>query len=403
MAFSFGAFARGFAQAAVEDKREKEEEIKEIIKTSYTQSLEDAKEFRKERKAKREKLKSIGQQLKMMNMSDSQVAGVLSNGVDGAQKTLDLLQATALEYGKQGRAFEVNDFVSASEESNLTLDDAVNRVMGTVKVPEAGADLPSLAEQSTIFGSLDKFTQSQVSQLEEGFGEDLAKLQAEARGDLEYGELPTATVDIAKMGMPDPVDALNERAKQLDIQIKELELEEAKKGTDGFEPLKSSVATKAQKQILGRLSTAMQIDLKYDDKTGLITSPTATADQIALARKLSDQGMELMQAFGGSEDYVTAYSKTMDILLGGLDTTSSTSANTSTSSTTTTTTASTALPTYNPSQTPASYITSAAQTLNVSAMNPNQKATAKAQIRNALIAGGMSAVDANKEIAKIIK
>jgi len=403
MAFSFGAFARGFAQAAVEDKREKEEEIKEIIKTSYTQSLEDAKDFRKERKAKREKLKSIGQQLKMMNMSDSQVAGVLSNGADGAQRTLELLQATALEYGKQGKAFNVNDFVTASEESNLTLDDAVDRVMGTVKVPEAGADLPSLAEQSTIFGSLDKFTQSQVSQLEEGFGEDLSRLQAEARGDLEYGELPTATVDISKMGLKDPMDDLTKRAKELDIQIKELELAEAEKGDGAFDPLKSSVATKAQKQILGRLSTAMQIDLKYDDETGLITSPTATADQIALARKLSDQGMELMQAFGGSKDYVTAYAKTIDILLGGLSTPSTTSATTQPPTTSSSTTGGTTLPAYNTSQTAASYITSAAQRLNVSAMNPNQKAKAKAQIRNALVAGGMTAVDANKEISKIIK
>jgi len=201
--------------------------------------------------------------------------------------------------------------------------------------------------------------------------------------------------------------ALQKRTVELDNEIKQIELDEAKKGKDAIAPLKSGDAVKAQKQILGRISAAMQIDLKYDEDSGLVTSPTATAGQLALARQLADQGMELMQAFGGAKDYTTAYAKTIDLLLGNLSVpqppaggrgTVIPSATAASGSATATT-----LPAYSSSQTPSAYVTSAANILNVSSLNPNDKAKAKAKIRNALIAGGQTAVDANKVISSIIK
>ena len=398
MAFKFGAFARGFAEAAVADKREKETEVKEIIKTSYTQALQEAKELRKERKAKREQLKNIGNQLKMMDMTDSQVAGVLAKGVDGAKKTLELLQATALEYGKQNKTFNVNDFVSASTEANITIEDAVDRVMGTLKVAEGGAKLPSLAQQDTFFGSMDKFTERQLGQLQEGFGEDLGALQAEIAGQYEYGELPKATVDIAKMGLPDPMADLNKRAKELEIQIAEAELEKESKAT----PMKSTDVSRARKEILGELSAKMQLDLKYDPDNDIVYSPTATNDQLVIANQLARQGITLMNAFGGAKDYGSAYNKTIQTLFSGIDATQSGVVGGRGGSGGSGGVTGNVLPQYNSSQTPAAYINAAISTLNVTAMNPRAKAGAKATIRNQLIAGGMSAVDANKEVNKLI-
>jgi len=198
MAFKLGAFTRGFTSAAVTDKKETESEIKEIIKTSYIQQLEEAKELRKERKAKRQSLTEIGNQLKLLNLSDTQVAGILANGVSGAKNTLEQLQATAIAYGKAEKAFDVNDFVTASEESNLTIKDAVDRVMGTLKKPAGGAKLPGVAQQETFFGPTTKFAEGQVAQLEQGFGEEFGSLQAEVAGDYEYGELPTVGIDYAR-------------------------------------------------------------------------------------------------------------------------------------------------------------------------------------------------------------
>ena len=406
MAFKFGAFARGFAEAAVEDKREKEDEIKEIIKTSYVQALDEAKELRKSRKAKREQLKSIGNQLKMMKLSDSQVAGILANGVDGAKNTLAQLQTTAVEYGKAGKDFDVNTFVTAAEDSQITIDDAIDRVMGKLKTPEGGPRLPSMTQQSTIFGSMDKFTERQLGQLQEGFGEDLGTLQAEVAGEYEYGELPTVGIDYAKMGVEDPMAELKERATELEIQLAEKKLEE----DDTPEKMKGADLRAARKDILGELSAAMKIDLKYDTDTGLITSSTATADQLALATKLASQGMELMNGFGGAKDYAGAYNKTISMLLptaGGATPSSSTSpASAQTAARTRQTPVATqqsTLPAYNTSQGPAAYINQSVQTLNVAGMNPTQKASAKKAIVNQLVAGGMNPVKAQQEVSKIIK
>lgn len=405
MAFKFGAFARGFAEAAVEDKREKEDEIKEIIKTSYVQSLEEAKELRKSRKAKREQLSNIGAQLKAMGLSDAQAAGILANGVEGAKNTLQQLQTTAIEYGKAGQEFDVNTFVSAANESNLTIDDAISRIMGTVKPAAGGPRLPSLTEQTTIFGDMSKFTERQLAQLQEGFGEDLATLQAEVAGEYEFGEVPSVTIDYARMGIADPTDALRKRALELEVALAEKKLEE---DDDKATAMKSADLRAARKDILSELGTVMRIDLRYDEDSGNIISSSGTADQIALATQLASQGMELMQGFGGAKDYASAYNKTIRALIpmaGGTPTTTPTTQPSSSATTTTATTTTTTptLPAYNPSQTPASYINQLAQQMQITGMGARAKANAKKTIVNQLVAGGMNPVDAQKEVNKIIK
>lgn len=400
MGFSIGAFARGFAERATEDKREKEDEIRDLIKASYADTLAEAKELRKERRSKRQELKNLGRQLKAMDMSDAQVAGILSNGVDGAKSTLEALQSTALAYGKAGKQFDISTFVTASEDANLTVDDAIDKIMGNLKKGEA--TLPDIADQETFFGSTRKFAEGQMAQLEKAFGQDLGTLQAEVRGDYEYGDIPTATINYQAMGLEDPMDDLQKREKELQIDVLEAELAKAKKeGTAGA--LTSSDAIKAKKEIYARLAAEMQIDLKYNEETNTITSTKGTADQVTLATRLADKGMTLMQAFGGSENFVKAYNETIEILIPKAVTPN----NKTKTTTTTAQPGGPVLPAYTGTSSATdldAYIQSAINTLNVSSMNPPQKAKARAQIRKAILAAnsGATPTDVGKAVRKLI-
>ena len=404
MAFKIGSFLGGFAEAASEDKRQKEDEIRDLVKASYADTLSEAKELRKERKAKREALKDLGRQLKAMNMSDAQVAGVLSNGVEGAKHTLDALRTTAVAYGKAGKQFDVNTFVTASEDANMSIDDAVDKIMGNLKAGEA--TMPDVADQETFFGSTRKFAEGQMSQLQKAFGEDLGTLQAEVRGDYEYGDIPAATIDYQAMGLPDPMADLQKREAELEIDVLEAELKKAKEdGTAGA--LKSSDATKAKKEIYGRLAAEMQIDLKYDDETGSVTTTKGSADQVRLATQLADKGMVLMQAFGGSKNFVNAYQQTIDMLIPQAIGTPNLDANDNTdtvSSTDTSDQPAGELPAFSANQNPDDYIRSASNILNVTSLNARQKANARTAIVRKLLAAnaGLSPVEARKKVRNLI-
>lgn len=402
MAFKIGSFLGGFAEAASEDKRQKEDEIRDLVKASYADTLSEAKELRKERKAKREALKDLGRQLKAMNMSDAQVAGVLSNGVEGAKHTLDALRTTAVAYGKAGKQFDVNTFVTASEDANMSIDDAVDKIMGNLKAGEA--TMPDIADQETFFGSTRKFAEGQMAQLQKAFGEDLGTLQAEVRGDYEYGDIPAATIDYQAMGLEDPLADLQKREQELQIEVLEAELEKAKEeGKAGA--LKSADAIKAKKEIYGRLAAEMQIDLLYDEETNTVTTTNGTADQVTLATRLADKGMILVQAFGGSKNFVNAYNEAIEILIpqavGATPPPAAGSQQQQSGS------AGPVLPAYTGTSSATdldAYIQSAINTLNVTAMNPPQKAKARAQIRKAILAAnsGATPTDVGKAVRKLI-
>lgn len=218
MAFKIGAFARGFATAAVEEKKEKENEIKELVKASYLDSLQEAKELRKDRKAKREKLKELGAQLKQFGFSDAQSAGLLSMGEEGAKRLLELGQTAKIN----NKEFDVAAFYQVAEDSDLTLDDAINRTMGELKKP-ATEQLPGFAKQTSFLGGdMTGFAKEQFGQYESSFGEEYQQLRAEAAGEYEYGELPTGTIDYSMLKL----DKTEEEKIRLQMAKKQLALAE---------------------------------------------------------------------------------------------------------------------------------------------------------------------------------
>lgn len=311
MAFKLGAFARGFTEAAVERKQETENEIRDLLRNSFAQSLQEATELRKERRAKRQQLQDIGSQLKALGMSEAQAAGVLSNGPDGAKRQLDLLINTAAEYGKAGKPFSITDFVSGAEQSNLTIEEGINRIMGDLQPESTQVELPSFARERTLLGGGEKFAMRQIAQMEGAFGEKLGTLQAEARGDFTRGEVPGVTIDYAKMGVPSPLADLQKE----EIQLKIKKLEKDLNDTDKFDALSVGEQRAARRDLSGVLENVLGVSLKYDEETQrYITKPGQEAAALR-AMQIATQGMTMLNSLNKSLGYADAYSTVESFLI----------------------------------------------------------------------------------------
>ena len=289
MAFKIGAFARGFATAAVEEKKEKENEIKELVKASYLDSLQEAKELRKDRKAKREKLKELGAQLKQFGFSDAQSAGLLSMGEEGAKKLLELGQTAKIN----NKDFDVAAFYQVAEDSDLTLDDAINRTMGELKKPTE-KQLPGFASQTTFLGGdMTKFTEGQIGQYEKSFGESYQQLKAEAAGEYEYGDLPSGTIDYSMLKL----DKTEQERLQLELARKQMEKIDAEidemKAAGLTIPQQGSIANQIRDNLGNQIAQSFGVNITYDGRTGTVTGPEGEAEKIANAENRINQAVEV--------------------------------------------------------------------------------------------------------------
>jgi hypothetical protein len=395
MAFSFGAFARGFAQAAVEDKREKEEEVRDLIKTSYASTLEEAKVLRERRRKKREDLKSVGNQLKLMNLNDSQVAGILSTGVDGAKRQLEILQAAAEKYGPD---FNVDTFVTASEESNLTMDDAIDRIMGTPVARATEAKIPEAAQVKTIFGTTDKAAREQLERLEGAFGEDFASLQAET-ADREYGELPQVSIDYSQLGMKTPDEETAQKIKDLQLQKLEAEIADIGKPDDLTASQEQSLVRGMNNILAPLVAKQFDTELTWDGSNYVLPRDADDRAQAAMSQalNLARQGVENIKS---GNDYTTAIGIQQGVIRNLQYNPNMTSDVTPDEVITPDD-----VPIFDSTQGTANeFVTSMAQQLGVAGMNETDKKNARETIRKALLSGDqtMSVVQANKIINRLI-
>jgi hypothetical protein len=311
MAFKIGAFARGFAESAVADKREKENEVKDLLRNSFAQSLQEATELRKERRARREQLSEIGTQLKALNLSEAQVAGILANGPEGAKRQMDLLINTAAEYGKANKPFVIGDFVKGAEDSNLTIEEGINRIMGDLPTGSTEFELPSFARQKTLFGTGERFAREQIGRLEGAFGESYGALQAESRGEFTRGELPTVTIDYAKMGLPSPT---------ADLQRKELELKIAKLEKDlnddtKFDALSVGEQRSARRDFSSILEKVLGVKLSYDEESGRYITAEGQEEKALQALQLASQGMTMLNSLVPTTGYANSFATVESFLI----------------------------------------------------------------------------------------
>ena len=197
MAFRLGSFARGFAERAMEYKTEEENEIKELVKASYLDSLSEARENRKAVKAKREKLTNIGNELMLLGLDETQAAGILASGPDGAARQLDLLRQASTQI----KDFDISTVVSSSGEAGISLDEAINRTIGELKAYEGPTEVDT-GRKPSIFGASKGFQEQQFARYEKQFGENIGQLRAEAADERVRGALPTTKIDYTKLRDP---------------------------------------------------------------------------------------------------------------------------------------------------------------------------------------------------------
>jgi len=410
MAFNWKQFAAGFMEKAVSDFETEKAERKELFKADYVDKLEQARSEREKRRQEKKALRDAGRRLMGIDgMTESAASAVLLNeGAEGAEDIYKLVRAQEIA----GADVNIDEFVGSTYDSNLTINDAVNQVMGELVPVAPGAKPPAMGEQS-FFGKLfnmDKVDERTVDQFQKAFGEDYQQIASEARAEYDYEVGPSGTVqiDYSALKESDPMEDLKRRALEIEVELAEKKLAE---GDSGIEPMSASDSRAARKDILAELSTEMQIDLQYDPQSGLITSAKGTADQLALATRLASTGMELIQAYGGGKEggYPAAYNKTIRTLLGRAAVTDAKDPNAIVEDETVEVPSpedqeETGLPTYSPSQDPTTYVTSVAQELNIASMGRRDKATEKKRIVTALTAGGtMNAVEAQKIVNSVIK
>lgn len=320
MGFNIGAFARGFAERATEQKREKEDEIKELVKASYIDSLNEAKELRKERKAKRQKLKELGAQLKQFGFSDAQSAGLLSMGEEGAKNLLSLAQTAKVN----NKDFDVSAFYTVAEESDLTLEDAINRTMGELKKP-AEEQLPGFASQKTFLGGdMSDYTREQFGQYEQAFGESYQQIRAEAEGEYKYGALPTGTIDFSMLKDADKtqIDQLKLEEAKLKVQIAKKELQDAD-DNDLSISQQSSAGNYIRDSIAAQIAQHVGEGIVYNPNTRSYVGPEGALEKQREAERLLNtataKGIDFINASPSKANALNASILNLqDVVLPGL-------------------------------------------------------------------------------------
>ena len=234
MGFSLGAFGRGFATAAVTDKKETEDRVNDLVDQAYLEKLKDAKELRKDRKAKRESLISLANQYKAMGITEeSQIAGLIAVGPEAAARNLELLQATAQTYRQQDKVFDINSFVKGTGIEGLTIEDGINRIMGEAQPADQDfvMDIPGAKKDRGVLGGLfadpQKIAQKRMEERESVYGESMGQLAAET-GDLTYGDVGQVSLDLGAMFLPDEDRDLDRRIKEAQANLTETQVKELK-------------------------------------------------------------------------------------------------------------------------------------------------------------------------------
>ena len=301
MGFSFGSFARGFAEAAVKDKLERETQTKQFINAAFEDSLEQAREVRKQRREERKKLEQLGQQLQSLGLSESQSVGLLSKGVDAVQSDITAINAAQMKATELGLEFDLNSVVGAVENNNLTLQEGIDRIMGTPQVKPV--ELPKVQEAKTGIGRAFYGTgdtqERQLQELQGAFGEDLGTLQATARGDFVRGEVEVPTINVGQLTFRDPMQDVRD-------DMERQQLEAAKYENDPEQRKLAERLTRATT----RLREAQAVDALTQDATkgGLTMNSQLSQVKSQLSPLLSQlHGLEvsynaLSDSFDGSEE-----------------------------------------------------------------------------------------------------
>lgn len=215
MGFKLSSFGAQIARRASEERRTREEEANELLKIGFVDRMETVREERKARRAKKEKLTAIGKSLEQLGISGDGVAGILATDIDEASATLKLLQESARTLPD----FKIDDVVQASGTSGITVQEAVDRVMGELQTTKEADSI--IQTDDSIFAPSQEKLRERAQEMAGAFGEDYGQIFKESEGEYVRGELPKTNIDYQALYRADPLADLRERA--LEAQVAEAE------------------------------------------------------------------------------------------------------------------------------------------------------------------------------------
>lgn len=211
MGFKLSSFGAQIARRASEERRTREEEANELLKIGFVDRMETVREERKARRAKKEKLTAIGKSLEQLGISGDGVAGILATDIDEASATLKLLQESARTLPD----FKIDDVVQASGTSGITVQEAVDRVMGELQTTKEADSI--IQTDDSFFAPSQEKLRERAQEMAGAFGEDYDQIFKESAGEYVRGELPKTDIDYQALYRADPLADL--RRRQLEAQV----------------------------------------------------------------------------------------------------------------------------------------------------------------------------------------
>ena len=290
MAFKIGSFAAGFANAAVDDLRTKQDDIRDLVKVTYTSDLAEARAIRKQRKAERRGLEQLGARLQREGFTEAQAASLLGQGIEGAEQTLGLVQEARVH----NKTFDLAAFYTIVEDpkNNISLKDAINRTMGELRGGSGKKAMPSLGAggKTLLGGDMSKFTQSQFDLYSAAGGEDYGSIRDEVSGEYEYGNIPVGEIDRTMLAFETPLDETQRQAAQAAINKINTEIEDlkAKRGTLSATE-QSRVISYVNTNMASRVKDLFGIGISFDDEGKMIATEGTKSKDLAKAGEFIGQ------------------------------------------------------------------------------------------------------------------
>jgi len=307
MAFNWKQFAAGFMEKAVSEFETEKAERKELFKIDYMDKLATAREERDRRREEKKNLLDAGNRLLSLGLDPGAAGAVLQQeGAAGAQALYELTsQAMAA-----GAKIDPKAFVSGAYDADMTITDAIDRVMGELVPAEPGAK-PAAMQEESFFGKLfgiENVDEKTAQYYAKTFGEDYETISAEARA-IEGG----VKIDYSMLTPEDPDAELNRKVKLAQLDKIEAEIKDMQTGKK--KALTPSQLNSAGKTITEAVSKSMGVELSWSEEGGYVIAPDQT--QKALTAQL--QAMRLLpilQQQTMQNGYATALPYVLDMAVG---------------------------------------------------------------------------------------
>jgi hypothetical protein len=184
---AIGSFIGGFAKRGSQDIEDIKKSNRELIDFSIQTWVQEGLSQIKSRTEKRRETDKLVDALES-HFTPEQVGVLLKQG--DAQRVLTHVQ----ELSDAGQAIKPDEIVSVSgdfSETGLTYADVIDRYMGNVR---NGSDSTTALMEATG-GASGNYMKKRVKAFESAFGMSINELMGSALQDIEYGNLPTGTIN----------------------------------------------------------------------------------------------------------------------------------------------------------------------------------------------------------------